>query len=41
MVEMIDRDSIYYPQVMTLGETIHLVSEVNVVIESAGGWPVK
>lgn len=26
---------------VTLGETIRLMAEVDGVIESAGGWPVK
>lgn len=35
-------DIVHYRKVVTaLGETIRLMAEVDGVIESAGGWPVK
>jgi hypothetical protein len=35
-------DIVHYGKVVSaLGETIRLMAEVDGVIESAGGWPVK
>ena len=36
-----ERDSVFCVQVLALGEIIRLMAEVDAVIESAGGWPVK
>jgi len=36
-----EKNSVFYLQVTVLGETIRLMGEVDGVIESAGGWPIK
>jgi hypothetical protein len=41
MTEMMERNSRFYLHITALGEIIHLMAEVDGVIESAGGWAVR